>query len=77
MNVETANYHDADINSLWHDLAEGYFNFGIINPDKNGSTTLKQANDDMVDYIITKLAITSDSFLLDQVFFKFSFAKLF
>ena len=53
------NYSNATINQLWDDMAAGFYNSGMIAPERdvNQILDLKQANEDMTDFIIEKLQI--------------------
>lgn len=55
------------MNQLWEDIAPGYYNYGRISPGTNADDIkdLKQANEDMVDFLIDELEITKESLILD------------
>lgn len=63
----TFNYTNQLMNDLWNDIAPGYYNFGRISPDADTDKIpdLKQANEDMADWIVAKLGINKDSVILD------------
>ena len=56
-----------DYNNLWTDLAGDYVNYGRLDPDTDpaGVSDLVQANENMVEHIISTLDISRDSHVLD------------
>ena len=63
----SSNYNNKVMNELWNEIAPGYYNYGRISPDADIDKIkdLKQANEDMVQWIINKLGINKDSHVLD------------
>lgn len=63
----SSNYCNKLMNALWDDLAPGFYNYGRISPDANidAIKDLKQANEDMVQFVINELDISKDSLILD------------
>ena len=57
----------ADYANIWTDLAGNYVNYGKLNPDTDPAkvSDLVQANENMVEHIITTLDISRDSHVLD------------
>ena len=62
-----AQYSNTLMEDLWKHLAPGFYNYGRIAPDADLDSILdvQQANEEMVQYIISKLGITKESKLLD------------
>ena len=63
----SSNYNNKLMNDLWNEMAPGYYNFGRISPDADLDKIpdLKQANEDMAQWVISKLGINKDSHILD------------
>ena len=63
----TANYNNKIMDDLWDEIAPGYYNYGRISPhvDVDTITNLKQANEDMMEYIISNQQIGPASNVLD------------
>ena len=67
MSTMLAQYSNTLMEDLWKHLAPGFYNYGRIAPDADLDSIpdLQQANEEMVQYIISKLGITKESKLLD------------
>jgi len=67
MSAPHPQYSNNLCNNLWKDIANGFLCYGMISPDAdtNAIPDLKQANEDMVKYVISQLNIGSDSHVLD------------
>ena len=67
MSKMLAQYSNTMMEDLWKDLAPGFYNYGRIAPDADLDSIpdLRQANEEMVHYFISKLGITKESKLLD------------
>ena len=65
--TSTLNYTNQPMNDLWNDIAPGYYNYGRISPDADLDKIpdLKQANEDMVQWLVAKLGINKNSHVLD------------
>ena len=62
-----SNYTNKLMDDLWNEIAPGFYNYGRISPDADVDNIpdLIQANEDMIEYIISNQEIGPESMILD------------